>query len=199
MSSETERVQGQPPHCPICGNGFPGDEVALVTLDECPTCDRPMSVRVFPAYAREKVAVPLGERVTFDDESTCYFHATKRAQGVCGSCGRYVCGLCETELEGRTICPECIEVAHEEQSITSLVNRRMCYDSIALLLAIAPILVWPVTVLTGPASIVYSMWYWNAEGSLVRRGKVRFIIAILIGLLITIGWVFLIYTVLRDD
>ena len=51
---------------------------------------------------------------------------------------------------------------------------------------------WPLTVLIGPGSVVFALMTWKRPLSLVRRSRWRFVLAILIGLAETIGWIWLI-------
>lgn len=187
----SDTMRGESPRCPVCENPLPREELAQGLIGECPVCQRTLTARVYPAFQQTVDPVQTGRRKTFEDESSCFFHPSKQAQTVCQSCGRYVCGLCETVFENQVLCPDCLGSAHDDQSMTTLVNRRVCHDSIALMISVVPILMWPLTVLTAPAAIIYAGRYWNAEGSLVRRGKVRFILAILFALLQIVGWVFL--------
>jgi len=69
----------------------------------------------------------------------------------------------------------------------------MLYDNIALLLATSPILLWPVTIVTAPATLFVVIRYWRKSSAIVPRTKVRFVIAGLIALLQLVGWGFLVY------
>jgi hypothetical protein len=63
------------------------------------------------------------------------------------------------------------------------------YDTVALLLATLPaMLLWP-TILTAPASIYVAIRYWRAPSSIVRRSKIRFVLAILLGLFQICFWI----------
>jgi hypothetical protein len=62
----------------------------------------------------------------------------------------------------------------------------------ALLAPTLSLIMWPFTIVTGPGAVVLSVLKWRAPLSLVRRTRLRFVAAILIGLAETAGWVALI-------
>jgi hypothetical protein len=67
--------------------------------------------------------------------------------------------------------------------MVQLENRRTLYDNVALVVATLPFLmVWP-TIITAPMAIFLSIRYWKAPSSIVRRTKVRFVLAIVFALL----------------
>jgi hypothetical protein len=62
-----------------------------------------------------------------------------------------------------------------------------------LLLSLVPLWVWPFTLLTAPAAIYVVIRHWNSPGSLITRGKARFVIAFLLALAQVAGWIALFY------
>jgi len=71
----------------------------------------------------------------------------------------------------------------------------MLYDSMALILPLVSLLVYPLTLIAAPASLVLSTVAWSRPLSLVRPNRWRFVAAILISLteicLWTLGIVYL--------
>ena len=65
----------------------------------------------------------------------------------------------------------------------------MRYDTLALGLALVPVLVFYLTLITAPMALFVAIRYWKSPRSLVRRSNVRFILAITIALLQIGGWV----------
>jgi hypothetical protein len=63
------------------------------------------------------------------------------------------------------------------------------YDSVALILPLASLVFWPLTALTGPATVVFSLLKWRRPLSLVRRFRWRFVVAIAIGLSELGAWI----------
>jgi hypothetical protein len=62
------------------------------------------------------------------------------------------------------------------------------YDSLALTLALVPLLLWPFTLITAPAALFIAIRYWRAPGSVVQRTKVRLILAMFVALAQIVGW-----------
>ena len=107
----------------------------------------------------------------------------------CEACGRFLCAVCDVELSGAHLCPGCLESGKKKGRLKQLENSRTLYDSMALAVALYPmILVWP-TIISAPIAIYLAIRYWNAPSSIVRRGKWRAVLAIIIGLLQILGWV----------
>jgi hypothetical protein len=77
-------------------------------------------------------------------------------------------------------------------------SSRVAYDSIALTVAVAPLLFFPMTLLTGPAAVFLALRYWKRPLALMHASRWRFVAAILIGVLEVggLGWLIL-YAVLR--
>jgi hypothetical protein len=184
--------------CPRCRSPLPLTEPATGLFTPCPGCGVPARLEVFPALLRPVAAGASAESILVESEASCFYHPQKRAAIHCQSCGRFLCALCDVELNGQHLCPPCLEAGQRKGTMGELVNRRTLYDSAALSLALLPLLVWPLTVITAPATIVLALYGWSKPGSLVPRTKVRFVLAILIGLLEMFGWGLLVYSIITS-
>ena len=148
-----------------------------------------MHAAVFPAIARASVAA-LPESVGDESEASCFYHPASRAAVPCEECGRFLCRLCDLEVDGRHVCPTCFQTQ-------TTVTRRTMHDTIALAIATLPALfVWPV-IITAPAALYVTIRRWRAPGSLVPRTRVRFYLAAALALSEMAGIGFLIWTILR--
>ena len=107
----------------------------------------------------------------------------------CSACGRFVCALCDVELNGRHMCPACFEKGKTNRKIKSLENQRTCYDTLALLVATVSILIYWFTIFTAPFVIYLTVRHWNSPSSIIPRTKIRFVLAFLIASLQIAGWV----------
>jgi hypothetical protein len=76
-----------------------------------------------------------------------------------------------------------------------LENQRTLYDGIALTLAVLPILMWPLTFITAPASLFIVVRHWRSPLSVVPRTRVRYVLAALFAVAQIAGWLFLFYTI----
>jgi hypothetical protein len=173
--------------CSKCGTPIEPHYLNLDHSVGCATCGSELRALVFPALYREFAATPA-EQVSELTEASCFYHPENRAVAACGLCGRFVCGICRIEISGEIVCPACVDSGIRTRKLTRFESRRTMYDTIALLLATVPILlVWP-TILTAPTAIYVAIRYWRAPSSLVRRSKLRFILAIVIALAQIVIW-----------
>ena len=157
-------------------------------LTPCPTCAVPLQVEIFPALFRRTASGRDGEALMVDGESSCFYHPQKKAVLPCQGCGRFLCALCDCELRGQHFCPACLEVGRKKGKIKSLENQRTLYDSIALSLAILPLIIFYFTVITAPMALYIAIRYWNAPRSIVHRTKIRYVLAIFFAALQILGW-----------
>jgi hypothetical protein len=179
--------------CIKCNASLLSDVFNTGALVSCPGCGASSQVEVFPALFRATAPGTAGETILTEGEAGCFYHPRKRAIIPCHACGRFLCGLCDVELHGQHLCPVCLEIGSRKGKLTSLENHRILYDSAALSVAILPILVWPLTVFTGPMAVFMGFRYWDAPSSVVPRTKVRLVLAIMIGLIQIVLWGVLVY------
>ena len=184
--------------CPACASDILIAELQSAATNSCPTCEKALTVRWYPALTR-KETVNAGRRILLEEEAACFFHESKQAESLCEACGRYLCALCEIVFEGKTLCPACLETAQEKETMDGLVRQRFRHDSAALMLALLPILFWPITIITAPVAVVYAIFRWNSAGSLVRSGKGGFAAAILLGLAQIGFWLWIFFAVSFED
>ena len=158
------------PHitCPDCGASFPTSAFELRALAECPGCRRPTEVTPFPAYDRPAAAVATAEKVIMEGESTCFYHSGNRAHVPCDSCGRFLCALCDLDLNGRHLCAPCLEKAMTKNTDVTLERNRTRWDKIIFSLLVLPLIFCYVfTPFTSLAALVLVAWKWKAPGSQV--------------------------------
>lgn len=65
----------------------------------------------------------------------------------------------------------------------SLENHRVLYDSMALWIAIFPLLLYPFLIITAPLAIFVAVRYWHRPSSIIPRTNIRKILAIFLGLI----------------
>lgn len=143
----------------------------------CRGCGQTVQVAVFPAIERIRTGA-LPEAIEIETEASCFYHPSSRAAIPCEECGRFLCRLCEIEIDGRHLCPTCFETGVAANKLNVETSRTM-YDSIALALAILPtLLTWPV-IIGAPAALFVAIRKWHAPGSIVPRTRVRYYLALL--------------------
>jgi hypothetical protein len=175
--------------CPKCRATLLEGIFNQTELLPCPACHVPLQVELFPAMFRKIKPGQSGETLMVEGESSCFFHPQKKALLPCDSCGRFLCALCDCELNGQHFCPTCLETGKIKGKIKSLENQRTLYDSIALSLAVYPLLIFYFTLVTAPMTLFVAIRFWRSPLSIVRPGKIRFVAAIILALLQIAGWV----------
>ena len=155
----------------------------------------PLAVEIFPALFRPAGGAQPAEALIVESEASCFYHPQKKAARACEGCGRFVCALCDCDLHGQHFCPACLESGKTKGKIKSLDQQRTLYDSIALVSALLPLLIFYFTIITAPLTLYIAIRHWKTPLSILRRSKIRFIIAIIIALLQIGGWLTLLVVV----
>src|SRR5215813_4321046 len=182
--------------CPICRTPVLERAINQYDFMPCNGCSGLFDVEVFPALFRQNAPAQTGELVVVEGDSSCFYHPDKKAVLPCEGCGRFLCALCDCELAGAHFCPSCLETGRTKGTIKNLQNQRQLYDSIALMLAVLPVVTlffWFFTLLTAPAALVMSIVYWNAPTSIVHRTKIRFVLAMICAVIEIGAWGTLFY------
>jgi DNA-directed RNA polymerase subunit M/transcription elongation factor TFIIS len=167
--------------CPRCGGPLASDRFNSDALTSCPQCRAESQVEIFPAFFRRPESDPRDERIVVEGESSCFYHPQKKAVVPCEACGRFLCALCDVELEGQHLCPNCLESGKRKGTLQSLENSRMLYNRQALVLSMVPLFI------TGLAAIYMVVRYWKAPPSLVSPARWAMPTALVLGSLQVIG------------
>ena len=175
--------------CPQCHKTLDKSQINTPDLTTCPSCKTALRADVFSALYKPLSDDQIGETIKTGKEASCFFHPNKKAEVTCAVCGRFLCSLCDLEINTDHLCPLCLEKGRTKRKISNLENNRTCYDTIALCLAVYPLLIFWPTLLTAPIAIFISIRYWKTPSSIIPRTKFRFIAAIGIAGLQIGGWV----------
>lgn len=174
--------------CPRCKRVLGPESWRDDRSGQCFRCETEFEFVGFPALRASRARVAAQPAVLADD-SVCFFHAENRAEAICDGCGRLLCTVCAVPFAGQKLCPSCV-AATRSSDAPSVVRDRVLYDSIALSLAVLPLIIWPFTLATAPISLGMVVYGWNKPGSLVRgRSRVRLIIAGLLATLEIAAWI----------
>ncbi|MFC1823361.1 hypothetical protein ACFL9T_11685 [Thermodesulfobacteriota bacterium] len=174
--------------CTKCSAPLTYESLNREVFIPCPSCGSLTRADIFPAILKELPAGTTGELLLMDDEASCFYHPGKQAVVPCSSCGRFLCSLCDVELNGRHWCASCLNSGRKRRKIKDLEDHRTLYDSIALTLAIVPLVILPITIITAPLAIYFAIRYWKAPSSITGRTKIRLIIALLFAGSQITGW-----------
>ena len=187
-------------NCPRCSEPIPATSAGNAQMLRCPACSATVEAVLFPAMlieppARTKIQIARGS------EAGCYFHARYRAVTPCAGCGRFLCELCSVNVGARFLCAECISNLRKQRSESGLVHHAALFDNTALFLVIGPTisLFFSIfTLLSAPAALFLSFYYWSRQWTLLRRSRVRFAIAIMSSIMLLLGWAVVIYTIITS-
>ena len=179
----------EPLSCPICRADLHGEVSPPGHAKACLSCKRPVEGLIFPAYYRPPALGKQAEILVAAEDAGCFYHPQSRAQVPCDICGRFLCALCDVELQGEHLCPACVNSGRKKKQIRNLDNERILYGGMASLIAFLPILLcWPLTMVTGPLSVSVAIYGWRKPQSLTGSGRGGSVVAIVFGLLQTVGW-----------
>jgi hypothetical protein len=187
---------GQAIRCGECSWPIPAEAWNREEGVTCPGCRQKVQVAAFPAIGGARIGA-LPEAVLADTEASCFFHPESRAAVPCDECGRFLCRLCDIEVDSRHLCPSCFQAGVAGNKLENVETRRTMYDTMALAFATLPaLLIWPAIV-GAPAALYIVFRRWNAPRSIVPRTRIRFYLAVLFALGEIVGVVLLIWAVVR--
>lgn len=167
--------------CPRCGTRLELDDVEGGRPNLCPACGAEVLAIVLPRAAGDPPCASAESQMAGSGEAVCFFHVASAAHAPCHACGRFLCSLCELEVEGRIWCPLCLEAARTGGGLATLKSEETQYDAMALTIASASWIVWPLSILTAPVIAYLACRYWNTpRRALVPRGRWRFPLALLL-------------------
>ena len=182
--------------CEKCNTRIQDSQINTRSFSPCGNCGALMRTDIFPASVREAEQHHRQQSVDAEDDAGCFYHPAKKAVVHCSACGRFLCALCDIEMDNTHICFSCMAAGKEKKSLTALETDRFLYDGLALRLSIIPLITlffsW-ATCITAPAAAYISIRYWNAESGITpRKTKWRFGLALAFSLLQIAGWIALV-------
>lgn len=166
---------------------FP-DDVTGASFSACPSCQSLLAVEIFPALFKPPAATSAAQPILAEGEASCFYHPEKKAAFVCANCGRFICGLCDLELNGRHLCPTCLETGQKKSKFKDLENSRVLWDRVALMVAVVPLLFLWTSIIGAPTALYLAIRYRNAPGSITGGTKGRFVLAGILAVLQIIAW-----------
>ena len=176
--------------CPGCQATLTSSFCNTLEPVSCPACDARIQLHIFPAFFKNAATGQTGETILEDGVASCFYHDTKKAVVHCDACGRFLCALCDLELEGGHFCPSCLQAGRTKSKLPQLESRRTLHDSTALSLGLIPIF-WFVGFITAPIALYLAILSFFRPSSIVPRTRIRAWVAILVALaqIVFWGWV----------
>src|SRR5690349_9939788 len=130
--------------CPNCQLPLPGNLCNTTAPAVCPGCEKRIHADVFPAMFRAQAEGRPAEAILEEGVSSCFYHEGKKAVVPCDGCGRFLCALCDVELNQQHLCPTCVDKSRTKGTLINLETRRTVYDTTAMTLALGPVLLFPL-------------------------------------------------------
>ena len=191
--------------CVSCGVALPGGASVNDPPIErtCIACQTRQIVCHFPAQTR------LAARATDDaqaqtGDAVCFHHAERQAEAVCDSCGRFLCGLCRIDFNGRTLCPACLALTQTAAPAEAHIPRHIRYDKIALLCILLSPFLYILSFVNAGISLFLCIRYWKRPQSILPVNRWRFVLAgslsvlVLASWVIGVGWMIAAYGIAKD-
>jgi hypothetical protein len=149
----------------------------------------PHDIRLFPAVIRSSELVKP-ESILEHGQATCFFHERVPATAICDVSGRMICNLCTTEYKGKTVSLEALQTLVGNTSDSKVKNYQTKWDSIALALAVFPLLTVFFTLFTAPIVLWICIFKWK-EGptGVFSHMRWRYVVAGLLSLAQIAFWV----------
>lgn len=186
--------------CPKCKTPIRTEQFNTSEFTSCDGCDTSIQADIFDAMFRSSHAPANAGTVALDGgRAGCFFHPDNPASVPCASCGRFLCALCDVEMEGRHLCFQCLGAGKKSGKIVTLEKERVQYDRIALFLTLYPFLLLPffiLTIITAPLALFVAIRYFKTPCSILPRTKIRFISAIVLAGIQIVLWLLAIGTAL---
>ena len=175
-------------NCPNCGKSLSDFPDLLPAVEQCPSCKRAMRVVIFPSFHRPVIKGATAETVMVEGEAACFYHARKRAQVPCDDCGRFLCAVCDLELNGRHLCPQCLETGAKKGRVQSLERGRFRWDQVILHLVLVPLVICGLLLpLTSLATLALVVWKWKSPPSLVSNTRLTLMVCAVFAMIEFVG------------
>jgi hypothetical protein len=132
-------------------------------------------------------------------ESSCFFHASNRAETICDGCGRFLCGLCSISFGQRRFCPDCIYRSRRQKSDLLLSDQAVLFDNIAIAVLALSVLTLSYLILglfVSLLTVCTAFVGWKYQRTLVRRSRFRFGFALILGLIGASVWILILLLLL---
>lgn len=175
--------------CPRCTALLePPPGPGVLTETTCGGCDSKIELITFAALAEPAPRQSAPELRLDASQGSCFFHPQNKARLPCDVCGRFLCSLCDLELQGTHLCPTCLESGRKRQDSDWLASRRFIPERAALCLSLYPLLMYPVVIITAPVSLFFALRGFRRSPSPVPEGhRRRAVIAGVLSILQLVG------------
>lgn len=176
-----------PLSCPICTRPMERSEFdSGPQLCPCPRSRRFEAVLFRPPGP----AAPVVRQIGFEGGQPCARHEGNAASANCERCGVFMCSLCEVEVDGQKLCPDCFDrrTAGGEQGAAH--GRRRDWTAVAYLSAFCGLFFscFGAGLLLGPLAIYFALRSLREKRARGEQGGTSSdYLAVAFGVLVTLG------------
>ncbi len=184
--------------CAKCKKEYQIGDIGDASIDtiKCHGCGKKNKIVIYDAILKE---LNQGEKIctiTEEDDANCYKHQKNLAVKACDHCGAYICSLCDIEIHGEHICPDCFNNQQKSQSNS---KSNFMHAQLAFILSIAQVFIWYLIPIFSIGIIIYSIIFWKKDKNPYgKSSKIFFILAILISLIALIGFSILLIEIISS-
>lgn len=174
------------PSCHACGLPIPPEDWNRTEPLPCTRCETAVQAWVFPAAWTDpngRIPTPLSNLAS----ASCFHHPSNQADLACTLCGRFVCSVCATGTADHAVCNLCFDRG-SAQNDPRFQRRATLHDGIGLALALLPLPMLVLTLITGPLAFVYTLVTWRRTKTAIPRGASRRWLALACSLLGLLFW-----------
>ncbi len=180
--------------CPACRRPLPNDAHALAALSACPSCGGELEAIPFPALGRGPRVGRAAEATSTPEDAACFQHPGKRAVVPCDGCGRFLCALCDLEIEGNHLCPACLEAGRRKGTVAVLERSRTRWDRIATALTLLILVCGVAAPVSAIANTAITVLQWRKPQSRVAPSRAFLLAATILSWVLTVGLGWLVWT-----
>ncbi|HBC86137.1 MAG TPA: hypothetical protein DCZ94_04195 [Lentisphaeria bacterium] len=183
--------------CVKCKTALPMDVVLEYGSCKCPACGRKHAIEIFPAILKSPEKGVAPEKIISEGDSSCFYHQGNAASSICGTCGCYLCSLCNIEIEDKHYCPKCFKTSKD--NIGTLNSRTVLYDEILLSLSVLSFLICYLGLALSPIVIIAAFFLWKKMKTPYPRNRWRFVVAVILSVLQLLLWATLICVLIFSE
>jgi len=173
--------------CPSCKRPLPREASALAALTACPACGEALEVISFPALGQGPRTGLAAEPLSIAGDAACFQHPSKKAVVPCDTCGRFLCALCDLEVDGSHLCPACLESGRKKGSVSQLERSRVRWDRIAIGLNVLVLICVFLAPVSAIANTVITIMQWRRSQSRVAASRAWLLGATLFSCVLALG------------
>jgi hypothetical protein len=175
---------------------------------DCPACARRTRSILLPSLYKAAVSPtpPKPPEPPGEGETACFYDPARKATQACDHCGVFVSDAWAAKWGTQTVCLKCLDQLRSKTKDQRYEGSRTLWDNVALGSAVGPyvialmlsltffglfLAVIPLmfTLVAAPIAIFVALRFWSAPRSLVPRGPLRLILALVFSGLTLTAWV----------